>query len=93
MRRFFSNTGLWFDRSNIKPYFKVKMMSCSKMKGTFTFYNFSGNSCWASSHGGCEKKQTIDLSFVGFDPAYMDEQQPVIVVSEWYIYCINLKYT
>ena len=45
----------------------------------------SEDSCWATSHGECEKKQIIDLGYSGFDAAVLDEEKPEIKISEWLV--------
>ncbi|XP_046725317.1 F-box only protein 6-like [Silurus meridionalis] len=40
--------------------------------------------CFVTSYSQCIKSQLIDLKKEGYSPAFMDEIQPNIVISDWY---------
>ncbi|KAI5095843.1 F-box protein 44, partial [Silurus meridionalis] len=40
--------------------------------------------CFVTSYGRCIKSQLIDLEKEGYSPAFMDEIQPDIVITDWY---------
>ncbi|XP_062871939.1 F-box only protein 6-like [Trichomycterus rosablanca] len=42
------------------------------------------NKCFVTSYGKCSKQQLINLEKEGYSPAFMDEIQPNIVISDWY---------
>ncbi|KAL1021018.1 hypothetical protein UPYG_G00007650 [Umbra pygmaea] len=41
--------------------------------------------CFVTSYGPCNKCQLIHLEKEGYSPAFMDDVQPDIVISDWYV--------
>ncbi|XP_073731183.1 F-box only protein 44-like isoform X2 [Misgurnus anguillicaudatus] len=46
--------------------------------------NDKNDKCFATSYGLCLKQQVIDLEKEGYSPAFMDQMQPDIRISDWY---------